>query len=59
MWENNEYKMKFNEGNVMEYEKIMLSSGECEYLLPMVFIGEESEQVVYYACSGFVPFKHY
>lgn len=26
MWENNEYKMKFNEGNVMEYEKIMLSS---------------------------------
>ncbi|MDO4834787.1 MAG: DUF6382 domain-containing protein [Bacillota bacterium] len=59
MWENNEYKMKFNEGNVMEYEKIMLSSGECEYLLPMVFIGEESEQVVYYDCSGFVPLKHY
>lgn len=59
MWENNEYKMKFNGSNVLEHEKIMLSSGECDYLLPMVFIGEESDQVAYYDCSGFIPLNRY
>lgn len=59
MWENNEYKMKFNGSKVLEYEKVMLSSGECDYLIPMIFIGEESEQVAYYDCSGFVPLKAY
>lgn len=59
MWENNEYKMKFNNGNVMEFEKIMLSSGECNYLIPMIFIGEDSDQVAYYDCKGFVPLKNY
>ncbi|MDO4177167.1 MAG: DUF6382 domain-containing protein [Bacillota bacterium] len=59
MWENNEYKMKLNDSKVLEYEKVMLISGECNYLIPMIFIGENSEQVAYYDCSGFVPLKHY
>lgn len=59
MWENNEYKMKFNGSNVLDFEKVMLSSGECDYLIPMIFVGEDSEQVAYYDCSGFVPLKRY
>ncbi|MCQ2547094.1 MAG: DUF6382 domain-containing protein [Clostridia bacterium] len=59
MWENNEFKMYLNDLEIPEFEKVMLTSGECDFLIPMIFIGEESEQVAYYDCSGFVPLKRY
>ena len=59
MWENNEYKMHFNEDTVLDFERIMLTSGECDYLLPMIFLGEGSEQVAYYDCRGLSPLSRY
>ena len=40
MWENNEYRMCFREDSILDFERAMLSSGECSYLLPMMFIYE-------------------
>lgn len=59
MWKNNEYKMSFNENAIFEYEKVMLSSGECSFLIPMVFIGEDDRQTAYYNCSGYTPLSHF
>ena len=41
MWENNEFRIKLRENSIMEYEKIMLSSGQCDFFMPMGFMGEE------------------
>ncbi len=59
MWENNEYKLCFKEDSILDFERIMLSSGECDYLLPMLFLGGSSRQVAYYDCRGFVPLSRY
>ena len=42
MWENNEYRMCFREDSILDFERAMLSSGECSYLLPMMFISSDS-----------------
>ncbi len=59
MWENNEYRMCFREDAILDFERAMLSSGECSYLLPMMFISGGSKHVVYYDCKGFVPLSRY
>lgn len=59
MWENNEYRMCFREDSILDFERAMLSSGECAYLLPMMFISGDSKHVVYYDCRGFVPLSKY
>lgn len=59
MWENNEYRMCFREDSILDFERAMLSSGECSYLLPMMFISSDSKHVVYYDCKGFVPLSRY
>lgn len=59
MWENNEYKMYFAEDTIHEFERVMLSSGECSHLIPMVFIGENAKQVAYYDCRGFLPLSRF
>lgn len=59
MWENNEYRMEIKDDSVLDFEKVMLTSGECNHLLPMIFIGESSEQVAYYDCHGFTPLSRY
>ena len=46
MWENNEYRMCFREDSILDFERAMLSSGECRDLLPMMFISGNSKHVV-------------
>lgn len=59
MWRNNEYKMSFHENSIHEYEKIILTSGDCGYLLPMVFIGVKEKEIAYYKCDGFSPLSEF
>ncbi|MDO4518206.1 MAG: DUF6382 domain-containing protein, partial [Bacillota bacterium] len=59
MWENNEYKIFIGDNTVHDFERIMLTSGDCSDLLPMLFIGEEGNQVAYYNCNGFTPLSSY
>lgn len=59
MWENNEYRLCFKRDSVLDFERAMLSSGQCSYLLPMLFVNSESQQVAYYDCKGFVPLSRY
>lgn len=59
MWENNEYTMCFREDSILDFERVMLSSGECSYLLPMLFVSSDSKHVAYYDCKGFVPLSRY
>lgn len=59
MWKNNEFKMCYSKGSILEFERIILSSGECDRLLPMIFINEDSNNIVYYDCKGFVPLSRY
>ena len=35
MWENREFSIRLEENTFRDYEKIMLSSGECGYFMPM------------------------
>ena len=59
MWENNEYRLCFREDSILDFERAMLSSGECSYLLPMLFVSGDSKHVAYYNCNGFVPLSRY
>lgn len=59
MWNNNEYKIRIEDNSIFEYERIVLSSGECDFLFPMVFMGENGRETAYYSCSGFTPLSSY
>ncbi|MDO4869673.1 MAG: DUF6382 domain-containing protein [Bacillota bacterium] len=59
MWENNHYRITLKEDSIHDYEKIMLTSGECGFLLPMVFISENGSETAYYKCSGFSAISTY
>lgn len=34
MWENSEFKVEFSKCDMKEFERVMLSSGQCSFLLP-------------------------
>ena len=59
MWENNEYRMCFREDSILDFERAMLTSGECRDLLPMYFISSDDQHVAYYDCNGFAPLSRY
>lgn len=59
MWKNDEYKITFKENSIHDYERIMLTSGDCSYLIPMVFMGENGDETAYYNCSGFASLDTY
>lgn len=59
MWENREFRIKLEENAFRDYEKIMLSSGECNFFMPMGFMGEGESEFVSYDCSGFAPLSSY
>ncbi|MDD6190747.1 MAG: DUF6382 domain-containing protein [Firmicutes bacterium] len=59
MWKNNEYKISIREDSIYDYEKIVLTSGNCNYLLPMIFLGVGGKQVAYYKCNGFSPISEF
>ncbi len=55
MWKNNEFVLNFKESDIREYERVVLNSGDCRHLFPMLFIGNATGQTAYYNCSGYVP----
>ena len=59
MWNKNEYRICLRDGAILDYEKVMLASGECSHLFPMFFIGAKAEQFAYYDCRGFTPLSKY
>ncbi len=59
MWENKEFKVKLKEDSIADYERVMLTSGECSFFMPMGFVGENDGEVVCYNCSGFAPLSSF
>ena len=59
MWENNEFRVKFEENAVLDFEKVMLTSGECNIFIPMGFMNENGYEYGRYNCSGFAPMSSY
>ncbi|NLD19183.1 MAG: hypothetical protein GX663_02910 [Clostridiales bacterium] len=59
MWENREFRIRFEENTVMEFEKVVLSSGDCNLFIPMGFMGDDKGETVMYNCSGFAPLRSY
>lgn len=59
MWENREFRIRMEENTFRDYERIMLTSGECSFFMPMGFMGEDDGEVVCYDCSGFAPLSSY
>ena len=59
IWENKEYTIKVAEDSFRNYERVMLSSGDCSLFIPMSFIGEEDGETACYECSGFAPLSSY
>jgi len=59
MWRNGEFKVKLEPNTIREFERVMLSSGECSLFMPMGFISEEDGETVCYDCSGFSPLSSY
>lgn len=59
MWENKEFRIRLEEDTMRDYERVMLTSGECNFFMPMGFMGEDEGEVVCYDCSGFAPIGSY
>ena len=48
MWNNKEFRIRLEEDTMRDYERVMLTSGECNFFMPMGFMGEDEGEVVYY-----------
>lgn len=59
MWDNREFKIRLEENTMRDFERVMLTSGECSLFMPMGFMGEDDGEVVFYDCSGFAPLSSY
>ncbi len=59
MWENKEFRIKLQDNLIYDYEKVMLSSGQCDFFMTMGFVGDEEGETACYYCSGFAPLSGY
>ena len=59
MWENREFRIKLEENTMRDFERIILTSGNCNLFMPMGFMSEEGGETVCYDCSGFAPLSSY
>lgn len=59
MWDNSEFKVEFSKCDMKEFERVMLSSGQCSFFMPMGFMGSENGEAICYDCSGFSPLSMY
>lgn len=59
MWENKDFRVRLGENTVRDFERVMLSSGECSLFMPMGFINENGREYGCYDCSGFAPLSSY
>ena len=59
MWDQREFSVRLEEDAMRDFEKIMLTSGQCNLFMPMGFMGDERGETVCYDCSGFTPLSRY
>lgn len=59
MWNNKEYSIHIEKNSMLDFERIMLTSGECSFFMPMGFMVADDGETVCYDCSGFVPLSRY
>lgn len=59
MWQNKQFRVRLEEDTVNNFERIMLTSGECKGFIPMGFINDDGKEYGFYECSGFAPLKCY
>ncbi len=59
MWENKNFRVRLEENSMRDFEKIMLTSGECNLFIPMGFVSENGGEYGNYNCSGFAPLSSY
>ena len=59
MWENKDFRVRLEENTMRNFEKIMLTSGECSLFMPMGFMNEKGGEYGCYDCSGFAPLSSY
>ena len=59
MWDNREFRIRLEENTMKEYERVMLTSGECSLFMPMGFMSEDGGETVCYNCSGFTPLSSF
>ena len=59
MWENSEFKVEFSICDMKEFERVMLSSGQCSFFMPMGVMGSENGEASCYDCSGVAPRSRY
>lgn len=59
MWENKEFRIKLEENTMRDFERVMLTSGNCNLFMPMGFMSEDGGETVCYDCSGFTPLSSY
>jgi len=50
---NNNFQLQLKEGDIKEFEKVVLSSGICNLFMPMGFVSSEDGELVSYDCSGY------
>ena len=59
MWENKNFRVRLEENAMQDFEKVMLTSGECNLFIPMGFVSENGREYGNYNCSGFAPLSSY
>lgn len=55
----NDFKLQLKNGEIKDFEKIVLSSGICELFVPMGFVSSEEGEMVFYDCSGYTALSQY
>ena len=56
---NMDYRVDIDRGSLKDFEKIMLTSGQCKFFIPMGFMGSEKGETVCYDCSGYAPLEKF
>ncbi len=59
MWNSMDFKTEIKKDSIADFEKIMLSSGQCRFFIPMGFMANGEGETVQYDCSGFAPLSRY
>lgn len=59
MWNSMDFKTEIKKESIADFEKIMLSSGQCRFFMPMGFMASGEGEMVRYDCSGFAPLSRY
>lgn len=54
-----EFSLSADPGRFFRFERVMLSSCECRYFIPMRFLEENGRLTVRYDCSGYSPISSY